>query len=146
MKAIIQLVSSASVTVEGQVIGKIETGIVALCGFGHGDTEQALSPMLEKIVNMRIFPDEKGRMNESMIDIDGSLLLIPQFTLFADTKKGRRPEFFSAKEPKEASLLFDTLCREAEILVPGRIQKGSFGAHMMLSLVNDGPVTINLEN
>lgn len=145
MKTIIQRVSSASVSVDNNIVGQIQCGIVALCGFGKADSEAVLSVMLEKIANMRIFPDERGRMHHSLIETKGALLLIPQFTLYADTTKGRRPEFFSAKAPQQATLLFDELCKKAEGLLPGRIQCGEFAAHMMLTLCNDGPVTIPIE-
>ena len=145
MKVVLQRVSSASVEVDEQIIGQIQGGILALCGFGSDDTTEVLGPMLEKIANMRIFPDQKGRFDQSLHDTSGQLLLVPQFTLYADTTKGRRPEFFKAKAPDEASKLFAMLCTKAEELLPGKVQNGAFGANMQVKLVNDGPVTIPLE-
>lgn len=146
MKVVLQRVSSAAVHVEGKEQGSIAEGLVVLCGFAKSDTAECISPMLEKILDMRLFPDERGRFHFSLRETGGGLLLVPQFTLFADTSKGRRPEFFSAKAPKEAAALFETLCATAAERAPGTFGCGVFGAHMELSLVNDGPVTISLEN
>lgn len=146
MKSILQRVSSASVVVDGITVGSISTGIMALVGFGKDDSESKLRPMLEKILTLRIFANDLGRFDRSLIDIKGELLLVPQFTLFADTSKGRRPEFFNALAPAEASRLFEklvTLARETPDLT---VASGSFGADMKVSLTNDGPVTISLEN
>ncbi len=147
MRIIIQKVSSASVVVEGETIGSSSNaGILALVGFGQEDDESKISVAIEKIINMRIFPNEKGKFDFSLLDIEGDLTLVPQFTLYADTSKGRRPEFFSAMKPSSASIIFDKLVNCArEKLSPSRVQTGKFGADMKVSLVNDGPVTISIE-
>ena len=120
-------------------------GLLLLVGFGKEDDSSKLRPMAEKLLNMRVFPDEKGRFHFSVIDMAGEVLAVPQFTLYADTKKGRRPEFFSAKEPKEATRLFDEFVEQLNELHSEKVATGSFGAYMKVSLENDGPVTIMLE-
>lgn len=151
MKALLQRVSSAAVSVDGHVVGQIGQGLMVLCGFGKEDTEQNLKPILEKLLNLRIFAplepesDAAGKFDKSLLDIRGELLLVPQFTLYAETAKGRRPDFFSAKPPVEASQLFDkllVLSKSYDL----KVSSGIFGANMQVSLVNDGPVTIMLEN
>ncbi len=142
MKVLLQRVSSASVTVDGTVRGAIDRGLLLLVGFGQGDTVAALAPMAEKLAVMRIFPNEQGRFHFSVKDIGGGVLLIPQFTLFADTSKGRRPEFFGALPPAEATKLFDAFVEEFTKLGVSPVEKGVFGADMKVSLLNDGPVTI----
>ena len=145
MRVVIQRVSHANVIVDNQVTGAIEKGLMVLVGFGQNDNEDVLKPMAEKIANMRIFGDEAGRMNLSLIDISGGLLLVPQFTLYADTSKGRRPEFFSAKPPKEANELFDKFVTVFSRMGISKVQQGQFQAHMHVNLENDGPVTIWVE-
>lgn len=145
MRAIIQRVSQSSVVVDGEELGAIDAGIMALIGFGKGDSDAHLAPMLEKIINLRIFANEQGRFDRSLLDINGGLLLIPQFTLFADTSKGRRPEFFGSLPPQQAQPLFEQFVELAKKSLTVPIASGRFGADMKVSLVNDGPVTISLE-
>lgn len=146
MKIVLQRVSHASVRVSDRATGSVERGLMLLVGMGHGDDESKLKPMAEKIAQMRIFPDERGRFHLSLLDINGGVLLVPQFTLFADTSKGRRPEFFGAMEPGAASTLFDRFVEEFRNLKISPVGTGEFGAHMHVALENDGPVTIILEN
>lgn len=142
MKLVIQRVSNASVEVEGSIVGEIEEGLMVLVGFGEKDTQKEADYLARKLVKLRIFQDENGRMNKSVKDIDGKLLLVPQFTLYAHTKKNR-PSFHKALAPDKATDLFDYFtakCRE-EI----DVETGEFGAYMKVSLLNNGPVTILLE-
>lgn len=146
MRIVIQRVTHAEVKVDEEVVGAISGGILALVGFGAADTESTFSALLEKMVNLRIFSDERGRFQHSLLDIKGELLLVPQFTLYADTSRGRRPGFDSALAPESARELFDKLVAKAQTLALGRVATGRFGAHMKVSLLNDGPVTILLDN
>lgn len=145
MRALLQRVSQASVRVEGQETGAIDRGLLVLLGLDKGDDAGTAERMLEKLLAYRIFPDAEGRMNCSVADIDGGVLLVSQFTLSADTRKGLRPSFSSAMPPDEARVLYDyTLAALA-----GRhreVAAGVFGAHMEVSLTNDGPVTFLLES
>ena len=147
MKIILQRVSSSSVKVENKLIAESNRlGLLALIGFGKLDDKDKINLALEKIINLRIFSNEKGKFDLSLLDINGDLTLVPQFTLFADTSKGRRPEFFDAMNPSDASILFDELSIAAETkLGKDKIQKGQFGKDMKVSLTNDGPVTIILD-
>jgi D-aminoacyl-tRNA deacylase len=145
MKAILQRVSKSSVVVNDVTIGSIDQGIMALIGFGKDDNESILPVMLEKILNMRIFSNQSGKFDYSLLDINGGLLLIPQFTLYADTSKGRRPEFFSALSPNEARILFNKIVALSRERLGKNAAAGEFGADMKVSLTNDGPVTINIE-
>jgi D-tyrosyl-tRNA(Tyr) deacylase len=144
MIALIQRVSRARVEVEEQCIGSIGPGLLALIGIERGDDETACARLLEKISHYRVFADEQGRMNCSLLDQGGELLLVSQFTLAADTRKGTRPGFSKAAPPELAKPLFDHLVRLAQNTLPA-VQTGSFGADMQVSLVNDGPVTFWLE-
>jgi len=138
--ALIQRVSEASVAVEGRIVGRIGAGILALIGFERGDEMDGISRLLTRVLTYRIFADEAGRMNLSLADTGGGLLLVPQFTLAADTQKGTRPGFSTAAAPELARSLFTrclTLARERH----ADVAAGEFGAHMRVSLVNDGPVT-----
>jgi D-tyrosyl-tRNA(Tyr) deacylase len=148
MKILIQRVLGARVEVLESVVGEIHgAGVVALVGFGNEDTEKSIKPILEKLVHLRIFPDDKGRFDLSLLSIKGGLLLVPQFTLYADTTKGRRPDFFSAMNPDKAGIMFDICVDEAKkIIGEDLVSSGVFGADMKVSLTNDGPVTILLEN
>ena len=142
MKLVIQRVSNASVEVEGNTVGEIEEGLMVLVGFGENDTQKEADHLARKLVKLRIFQDENGRMNKSVMDIGGKLLLVPQFTLYAHTKKNR-PSFHKALAPDKATELFDYFtekCRE-EV----EVETGEFGAYMRVSLLNNGPVTIILE-
>ncbi len=144
MKAVIQRVTSASVSVEGNVIGAIDNGFLVLLGVGAEDTERDCEKLAQKLVNLRIFADKNGKTNLSIKDVGGSLLIISQFTLYADCRKGNRPSFINAKEPVEANRLYEFFCELCEHEIP-RVERGSFGADMRVELVNDGPFTIVLE-
>lgn len=140
MIALIQRVGSASVRVEGEVVGAIERGILALVAVEPDDTPARAERMLERLLGYRVFEDEAGKMNRSLTDVGGGLLLVSQFTLAADTRKGMRASFTSAAPPELGRRLFDHLVERARIAHP-RVETGRFGAHMHISLVNDGPVT-----
>ncbi len=144
MITIIQRVTTASVTVDNQVIGKIETGIMALVAVEKDDSQKHAERLLERILNYRIFADGNDRMNLSLRDIHGGLLLVPQFTLAADTQKGNRPSFTSAAAPEHGQQLFDYL-QQLAIKTYSPVQFGRFGADMQVALVNDGPVTFTLK-
>lgn len=144
MIALIQRVTRAEVTVGGNSVGRIDRGILALIGVRKGDTEAAAERLLERIVGYRIFPDHEGKMNLSLKDVGGGLLLVSQFTLAADTRSGMRAGFSTAAAPDEGRRLFDYLVNAARASLP-RVATGEFGALMQLSLVNDGPVTFWLE-
>ena len=144
MIALIQRVSSAEVTVEGRAIGSIGRGILALVGMERGDGSAQAERLLERVLSYRIFEDADGRMNHSLRDVGGGLLLVPQFTLAADTHQGTRPGFSSAAEPTAARALFDGLLVQARAR-HACVATGAFGAHMQVSLVNDGPVTFWLK-
>jgi D-tyrosyl-tRNA(Tyr) deacylase len=144
MRALIQRVSSGKVSVDDQLIAHIGRGLVILLGIGHGDGEEQTVYLAEKIANLRIFEDEQGKTNLSVLDVGGEAIVVSQFTLYADTHKGRRPSFIYAADPDVAAPLVE---RFAELLrgqgVP--TQTGQFGAHMLVEIDNDGPVTIWLE-
>ncbi len=147
MRVHLQRVNHASVVVEGETVGAIDRGVLLLVGLGKEDTKDNLLPMAHKVSNLRIFPDEKGRFHFSVKDIQGEVLLVPQFTLYGDLKKGRRPDFFSALEPHVASPLFDQFVEIfREIPEISTVATGVFGAYMKVSLENDGPVTLLLES
>jgi len=145
MKAVIQRVSHASVVVEGQTIGEIGHGLMILLGVAEGDTEQDLDRMLAKIVKLRIFEDENGRMNRSVQDVDGGLLVVSQFTLLANYRHGNRPDFLGAAAPAEAERLYELFVEKSKAYVT-QVAHGQFGAHMEVSLCNDGPVTICMDS
>jgi D-aminoacyl-tRNA deacylase len=144
MRVVLQRVRAGQVSVNGETIAEIGHGLVLLVGVGTGDSEDQARYLAEKIANLRIFEDEQGKMNRSVLETGGSAIVVSQFTLYADTRKGRRPAFVDAAPPEIASPLVD---RFAEFLraqgVP--VQQGSFGAHMLVEIDNDGPVTIWLE-
>lgn len=144
MRAVLQRVSQASVTVEGDVVGSIGRGIVVLLGIGPNDTEKQADWLAEKIATLRIFPDEAGKMNLSLGDIAGELLVISQFTLYGDCQKGRRPSFIGAAPPAVAEPLYEAMLRSCRLLGI-KTEAGRFGADMQVSLTNDGPVTLLLE-
>lgn len=144
MKFVIQRVTHAEVEVEQNIIGKIGTGFLVLIGISHGDTQEVADKMIRKLVNMRIFEDENGKTNLSLQDVSGELLLISQFTLYADCRKGNRPSFTKAGTPELAEELYEYIISECRKQVPS-VQTGSFGANMKISLLNDGPFTIVLD-
>ena len=141
MKIVLQRVSSASVKVDSKIVGRIEHGLLLLIGFSSTDTEESILPTIEKIVKLRIFSDEEGKMNKSVLDVEGSMLLISQFTLYADTKKGNRPSFIEAARPEQAIPLYEFFIAEMRKRIT-KVETGIFGADMKVKLVNDGPVTI----
>jgi D-tyrosyl-tRNA(Tyr) deacylase len=145
MKVVIQRVQRAKVTVDSEIVGEISTGLLLLVGFGKGDTSQSIPAVVDKILNMRIFPNEQGRFDRSLLDIKGEVLAVSQFTLYADTSKGRRPEFFGALDPASAQTLFEEFLETLRNTTPSKVAAGRFGAMMQVELVNDGPVTITLE-
>ena len=145
MQGLIQRVSSASVTIDQQVYGQINQGILLLLGVQKTDTRESADKLLQKVINYRIFSDAEGKMNLSLQDIGGELLIISQFTLAADTKKGLRPSFSSAAPPEQAEALYDYFLAQANGLYGG-VSNGIFGADMQVSLCNDGPVTFNFES
>ena len=145
MRAVVQRVSRASVTSGGELLGGIGQGLVVLVGFAHGDDGTAVSWMGEKIVNLRIFEDDGGKMNRSVADIGGGVLLVPQFTLYGDARKGNRPGFDAAARPEVAEPLFREMVSLLKERTSLTVESGLFGAHMEVELVNDGPVTILLE-
>ncbi len=144
MRVLLQRVRSAEVTVEKTVVGTIGLGLVAFVGFGEGDSAVLLDPMAEKIASLRVFSDENGKMNRSLLQASRAILAVSQFTLYADTTQGRRPGFSSALPAKEAAVLFDGFC-EALSVQGLDLARGRFGADMDVALVNWGPVTIWLE-
>lgn len=146
MKLVVQRVSEARVVVENDVVGEIEKGLLVLVGLGKADNSDLFRDAVDKLTNLRIFSDERGNMNLSLRDIQGGLLLVSQFTLYADCKKGRRPSFINAMPPGEASALFDAFVDYTKKQFDGVVETGSFGAMMEVQLQNDGPVTIVLDS
>lgn len=144
MKVMVQRVLSANVTVSGENIGKIGRGLLLFVGFTDGDNPSTVQQLANKAVNLRIFPDQTGRLQHSVLQVNGEILTIPQFTLYADTSRGRRPDFTKALQPKYASLLFDQFVETLSGLIDAPVAQGKFGADMKVSLVNDGPFTVML--
>ena len=145
MIAVIQRVTEASVRVDDEIVGEIGPGLLALVAVEPGDDEARIARMAERLLGYRVFADDRGRMNRSVVDAGGGLLLVSQFTLAADTGSGMRPSFTTAAEPEQARRGFDrlvALCRQG----PVRVETGRFGAHMVVGLVNDGPVTFRLQS
>jgi len=142
--AVIQRVSRSRVLVEGNVVGEIGRGVNILLGFLKGDDASRLEHLTAKIANLRIFPDEEGRMNRSLIEVGASALVISQFTLAANLKRGRRPSFDAAMPPAEAKELYERFCEDLAKFVP--VERGVFGAMMEVEIVNDGPVTLILDS
>ena len=145
MKAVIQRVREASVTVDGEVIGACGHGLMVLLGVARGDTEQDLDKLLSKILKLRIFEDENGKMNRSVQDVGGEMLVISQFTLLANYKHGNRPDFLEAAPPDEANRLYELFADKAADSL-SHVGRGRFGADMKVSLCNDGPVTIVMDS
>jgi len=145
MRVVIQRVTEASVTVDNQVVGKIGSGLLVLLGIGTGDQLATATLLAEKIANMRIFADDEGRFNRSALDVGGAALVVSQFTLYADTRRGRRPSFAAAAPPEIAMPLVDAFV--AALRARGMtVATGIFGAHMHVALLNDGPVTLVLDS
>jgi D-tyrosyl-tRNA(Tyr) deacylase len=145
MRLLLQRVSHARVSVEGTVLGSIGLGLVALVGIGPDDTDEVVRAMAQKTVDLRIFPDAEGRTNRSLVDVAGAMLVVSQFTLYGDTRKGRRPSFIGAAPPDLAARLVEVFAQAVE----GReieVGRGRFGAEMQVELVNDGPMTIWLDS
>lgn len=145
MKLVIQKVKKAKVEVENKIVGKIEKGYMVLLGVKKGDTEKEADYLAKKLCNLRIFEDENGKMNLSIKDVNGELLIISQFTLYGNTKDGNRPSFIEAEEPERANELYKYFlvkCKENGI---EKVEQGMFGNHMEVSLINDGPTTIVME-
>ncbi len=143
MRAVLQRVSEAEVRVDGVTVGKIGRGWLVLLGVGHSDTDEDARKLAEKVVHLRVFGDDEGKFNHSLLDVGGEVLVVSQFTLYADASRGRRPSFIGAAEPAVARRLVD-LFAEFVAAYGVRVQTGQFQAHMDVRLHNDGPVTINL--
>lgn len=145
MRAVIQRVTTASCKIDDQITGSIDLGFLVLLGIEDADSQEDLEWLAGKIVNMRIFGDQAGLMNKALADVNGNILLISQFTLFAETKKGNRPGFTKAARPDKAIPLYEAMIKQLSALLNKPIQTGVFGADMKISLVNDGPVTIVID-
>jgi D-tyrosyl-tRNA(Tyr) deacylase len=145
MRAVLQRVTRASVKVEGETVGAIESGLVVLLGVKDDDTESDAAYIAEKIAGLRIFNDDAGQMNKSVVDAGGALLVVSQFTLYADVRRGRRPGWSDAAAPEKAEVLYEAFVRMAREKV-GKIETGSFRRMMQVELTNDGPVTILLDS
>ncbi|MFA6249740.1 MAG: D-aminoacyl-tRNA deacylase [Mucilaginibacter sp.] len=145
MRAVIQRVSEASCKVDGNITGQIGIGFMVLLGVEDADTDEDLQWLAQKITGLRVFGDENGLMNKGLADINGDILLISQFTLFAQTKKGNRPSFIRAARPDKAIPMYEQMIKTLETITGKKIATGIFGADMKVSLVNDGPVTITID-
>ena len=146
MRAVVQRVSRASVTVEGRVTGAIERGLLVFLGAGAGDGPSDLAYIVDKVTNLRIFPDDAGKMNRSVLDIGGGVLVVSQFTLYGDVRQGRRPAFTGALEPTAARALYEQSLAAIRAAGVTRVEAGEFAADMKVDLLNDGPVTILLDS
>ena len=145
MRAVVQRVLRAGVSVNGKRVSEIGAGVCVLLGVGNGDTEKDADWLADKLVNLRIFEDEEGKMNRSLLDVGGAALLVSQFTLYGDCRKGRRPSFIGAAAPEEGRRLYDYFVRQVESCAV-EVACGVFGAHMGIELLNDGPVTLILDS
>ena len=143
MRVLVQRCDSASVSVDNKLVGSIEKGMMILVGFTQTDTSENIDYMVDKVLNLRIYDDETGVMNKSILDIGGSILSVSQFTLYADTKKGRRPSYVNALNGEKSTLLYDEFNQKLKEHI--NVETGIFGADMKVQLINDGPVTILLE-
>lgn len=143
MRVVVQRVKEAKCTVNGKIVGSINQGFMLLVGFTNGDNLPIITKMIQKIINLRIFDDDNGIMNKSILDIGGSILSISQFTLYADTKKGNRPSYINAMGGEEAIKLYEAFNKELEKYL--HVETGKFGAEMTVNITNDGPITIMLE-
>ena len=146
MKLVIQRVTSSSLYIEGSLISQIKQGLVVLIGISKSDSENVIDNLVKKLLNLRIFEDENSKMNYSILDIEGEILLVSQFTLYADTRKGNRPSFIDAADPKNAEHLYNKFLERLNFILGDKLKTGKFGANMQVELVNDGPVTIIIEN
>lgn len=146
MRAVIQRVKRASVTVDGTITGQIGKGLMILFGAEDGDTSDDLEYVVKKCVNLRIFSDENDKMNLSVLDVDGSILAVSQFTLLAQIKHGNRPGFTMAMEPKKANEMYEKFCQMCEEATQKKVERGIFGADMQVEILNDGPVTIIVDS
>lgn len=146
MRLVVQRVKYASVKVDGELKGEIGKGFLVLVGLKKGDSDKDLEYCVKKLVGLRVFEDENGKMNLSVSDVNGDFLIISQFTLYGDTKKGNRPSFIMAKEPKEANEMYETFIKRVKEDSGRKVEKGVFGADMKVELLNDGPVTIIIES
>ena len=144
MRVVVQRVINSSVEVDNKIVGKSDKGLMLLVGFTEGDSSKEIDWMVDKVINLRIFEDENDKMNLSIKDIDGSILSISQFTLYADSKKGNRPSFINAMKPDEASKLYDYFNQELSKYI--EVSTGIFGSDMKVEIYNDGPVTIILDS
>lgn len=146
MRVVLQRVSQASVTVDGEIISKIETGFLILLGIEEVDREDDIAWLVGKISKIRVFEDCDGKMNKSLIDKNGNALVVSQFTLHASTKKGNRPSFIKAARPEKAKPLYKKFCEALSLEIGKKTRRGKFGANMKIILTNDGPVTITLDS
>ena len=145
MKFVIQRVTKSSVSVDGEIIGEIGKGLLVLIGISQKDTEETADKLVRKLIGLRIFEDENEKTNLSLADVNGSLLLISQFTLYANCKKGNRPSFIEAGDPESANAIYEYIIKKCRETVPV-VERGSFGAMMKIELINDGPFTIVLDS
>ena len=145
MRVVLQRVSEAHVTIEGKVVGEIGLGQFLLVGFKQSDTTDQVEWMADKVVGLRVFQDDAGKMNRTLADVDGSILVVSQFTLYGDVRKGRRPSFIDAATPETAIRLYERFVELLEARPPGKGATGEFGAMMDVSLTNDGPVTLVID-
>ena len=146
MRVVVQKVKNASVKVNNQLVGEINNGLVVLAGYEPSDSKEDISWMVQKIIKMRIFDDSENRLNFSLLDVNGEILLISQFTLHASVKKGNRPSYIKAADSQKAKLMYDLTISEFETVLKRKISTGKFGANMDVSLVNNGPVTITIDS
>ena len=146
MKLVIQRVTSSSLYIDGSVFSNIKKGLLVLIGISKSDSENVIEKLVKKLLNLRIFEDENSKMNHSILEIDGEILLVSQFTLYADIRKGNRPSFINAADPKYAERLYNKFFEKLNVALGDKIKTGKFGANMQIELVNDGPVTIIIEN
>lgn len=145
MKIVVQRVKNAQVDVEGKTVGKIDKGFLVLLGVTHEDTEEQADYLAKKLCNLRVFTDENDKMNLSLKDVNGKLLIVSQFTLYADCTSGNRPSFTNAAKPDKAEKLYEYFCKQCKEKYNIEVEKGIFGADMKVELLNDGPVTIIIE-
>ena len=144
MRILVQRSLNSSVSVNDKIVGKIDSGLVLLVGFTHTDTSKDIDYLINKVINLRIFDDENGVMNKSILDVGGSVLSVSQFTIYADTKKGNRPSYINAMGGENATKLYDEFNDKLSKYIP--VEKGIFGEDMKVNIINDGPITIMLES